>query len=198
MVLMLIMKVRTPSCAACKRGDGRARSGRGPARLGMRSGGAAAARPAVVVERTVAATPQALYELVSEVSRMGQWSPETTSCRWLAPATGPAVGARFRGVNERGRRRWSTTCTVIAAEPGRRFGFEVGLGGRPVSRWMYAFQAHDTGCRVVETWTDLRPAWVIPLSWVVSGVAGRTSHNRATMQATLAALALAAEHPTGR
>ncbi|GAB3668553.1 SRPBCC family protein [Actinocorallia lasiicapitis] len=155
----------------------------------------ATARAVVRVERIVAAAPGELYGLVSEVSRLGRWSPETISCRWLPPAAGPAVGARFRGVNERGRRRWSTTCTVIAAEPDRCFGFDAVLARRPVSRWMYAFEPHASGCRVVETWTDLRPTWLLSLSWVVSGVGDRTVHNRATMEATLAALALATEHP---
>ncbi|MFC5752182.1 SRPBCC family protein [Actinomadura rugatobispora] len=158
-----------------------------------RNRGATAERPTVVVERTIAAPPEALYELVGEVSGMARWSPETVRCRWLPPATGPAVGARFRGTNRQGRRRWSTTCTVVAAEHGRRFGFEVRLGRRPFSRWLYTFEARGAGCRVAETWTDLRPAWMLPLSWVISGVTDRTGHNRAGMEATLAALALAAE-----
>jgi uncharacterized protein YndB with AHSA1/START domain len=156
-----------------------------------------AARATVTVERVVAAPPEVMYELVSDVSDMGRWSPETAACRWVAPATGPAVGAWFRGENRRRGRRWTTTCTVIAADPGRRFGFDVVLGRRPVSRWTYAFEPHDQGCRIVETWTDLRPVWVVPLSLLVTGVASRADHNRATMQATLAALAAVAEHLSG-
>ncbi|MDL4813785.1 SRPBCC family protein [Actinomadura opuntiae] len=152
----------------------------------------------VVVEQSIAASPEALYALVSEVSQMGRWSPETTGCRWIAPATGPAVGARFRGTNRRGLRRWSTTCTVTAAEPGRRFEFEVRIGGRPVARWRYTFQGDGDGCRVAERWTDLRPAWAKPLSRLVSGVSDRARHNRRTMQATLAALASTAETSAAR
>ena len=57
----------------------------------------------------VAAAPEKVYELVSDVTRMGEWSPETTSAEWIDGATGPAVGARFKGRNRNGVARWSTT-----------------------------------------------------------------------------------------
>lgn len=155
-------------------------------------------RADVVVHQIIAASPDALYDLVSDVTRMNEWSPETTSCRWLPPATGPAVSAQFRGTNRHGWRRWSTTCTVITAEPGRRFAFDVLSGRRSVSQWSYDFAAHGTRCRVVESWTDRRPWWLILVSAPATGVADRESHNRAGMAATLAALARAAEPQSPR
>ena len=44
--------------------------------------------------------PERVYELVSDVTRMGDWSPECTSCSWTDGATGPAVGARFKARNK--------------------------------------------------------------------------------------------------
>ncbi|MGH9050843.1 MAG: SRPBCC family protein [Acidimicrobiia bacterium] len=44
----------------------------------------------------VDAPPEKLYELVSDVTRMGEWSPECRRCEWIDGATGPAVGARCR------------------------------------------------------------------------------------------------------
>jgi hypothetical protein len=126
---------------------------------------------------------------------MGRWSPETTSCRWLGDATGPAVGARFKGNNRDGWRRWSTICTVIAAEPGRRFAFDVGMGPLPVARWTYDFADEGDGCRVTETWTDRRLSWMVRFSPVVMGVRDRGEHNRAGMETTLTELARAAEAP---
>src|SRR4051812_11505546 len=111
----------------------------------------------VTVETLVATAPNALYELVSDVTRMGEWSPETTSCRWVGDATGPTVGARFVGTNRSGWRRWSTTCTVRAAEPGARFAFDVDYGPVGIATWAYEFEPDGTGCRVRETWTDRRP-----------------------------------------
>ena len=148
----------------------------------------------VEVVEEIAAPPLAVYGLVSDVTRMGEWSPETRSCRWLDGASGPAVGARFHGTNRDRWRRWSTTCTVVAAEPGKRFSFDVDYGRVPVSHWSYDFEDTGAGCKVIETWTDRRPDWMARLSKVVMGVSDRAGHNRAGMQATLAALRQKAEH----
>ncbi len=57
----------------------------------------------------VAAPPETVYDLVADLTRMGEWSPETTEVRWLDGATQAKVGARFRGTNRNGFRRWSTS-----------------------------------------------------------------------------------------
>ncbi len=44
----------------------------------------------------IAAPPEKVYALVSDITRMGEWSPECRSCRWADEATGPTVGARFK------------------------------------------------------------------------------------------------------
>jgi uncharacterized protein YndB with AHSA1/START domain len=74
-----------------------------------------------------AAPPALVWDLVSDVTRIGEFSPETFEARWLDGAAGPRVGARFRGHvrrNGRGPVYW-TTCTVTASEPGREFAFAV-------------------------------------------------------------------------
>lgn len=89
-------------------------------------------------EILVLAPADRLYLLVSDVNRIGEWSPECYRCEWLDGAMGPALGARFKGYNRRGWFRWSTICTVTAAEPGRVFAFEVRpRGGKLQSRWRY-------------------------------------------------------------
>lgn len=145
------------------------------------------------VEERIAADPQVLYGLVSDVTNMGRWSPETTSCRWVKGATGPAVGARFRGSNKAGWRRWSTTCTVTTADAGRRFAFDVDLGPIPVARWTYDFEPDGAGTLVTETWDDRRLRRLMKVSGVMMGVRDREAHNRAGMEQTLAALKAAAE-----
>lgn len=142
-----------------------------------------------VVERHVDAVPESLYELVSDVTRMGEWSPETTSCRWVGASGGAAVGARFRGSNRNGWRRWSTTCTVVAADPGRRFAFDVVFAGVPIAHWSYEFAPEGAGCRVVESWEDRRPMPFRRIDPVVMGIADRVEHNRVNMERTLEALA---------
>ncbi|MGW9046997.1 SRPBCC family protein [Streptomyces lydicus] len=64
-------------------------------------------------------------------------------------------GARFRGHNRNGLRRWVTTSRITDADPGRRFAYEVTAPlGVPVSRWQYDIAPSAKGCTVTETtWT---------------------------------------------
>jgi hypothetical protein len=144
--------------------------------------------PEVTVEELVGTSAEAAYELVSDVTKMGQWSPETTTCRWLDGAAGPAVGARFRGANRKDWRRWKTTCTVVAADPGKLFSFDVKYGPLLISRWSYEFIPEGSGCRIRETWIDRRPGWMPVVDRTVMGISDRPQHNRDGMQATLTQL----------
>lgn len=141
----------------------------------------------------VNADAERVWALVSDVTRMGEWSPETTACRWTGGATGPVVGARFRGANRAGWRRWSTLSTVTDARPGERFAFRVTFGPLQIADWAYDFVPDGPGTRVTESWTDRRPAWMLPFYGPLMGVADRGEHNRAGMLATLAAIKQAAE-----
>ena len=141
---------------------------------------------------SIAADPVMVYDLVSDVTRMGEWSPETRSCRWV-DGTGPAVGARFHGTNQRWLARWTTTCTVTAAERGRRFAFDVRWGPWAISEWSYVMEPTDEGCQVTEGWADKRTTALRVASPVAMGITDRAAHNRTGMQATLAALKTAAE-----
>ena len=98
------------------------------------------------------APPERVWALVSDVTRVGEWSPETVGAEWLDGAHGPAVGARFKGRNKR-RGSWSTTCTVTAAEPGREFAFSV---GKDETRWRYQFAPDGGGCNVTESFEIVR------------------------------------------
>lgn len=87
----------------------------------------------------MAAPADKIWHLIADVRNIGRYSPETFEAEWLDGATGPAIGARFRGHvkrNEIGPVYW-TTCRVTACEPGREFGFEVLLGDRAVNNWHY-------------------------------------------------------------
>ncbi|HET7531451.1 MAG TPA: SRPBCC family protein [Mycobacteriales bacterium] len=147
----------------------------------------------VEVSTRIGADPADLWSMVSDLPRMGEWSPENTGGRWIGGATAPVVGARFKGSNKHGIRRWSTTVTVTEAEPGRRFAFDVDFWGVPISEWVYDFVGGDGATEVVESWTDRRPAWMRIGSVPVMGVADRAEHNRRNMERTLAALKAAAE-----
>jgi uncharacterized protein YndB with AHSA1/START domain len=149
----------------------------------------------VSVEREIKAPPDELWLMIADVTRMGDWSPETERCVWLGGATGPAEGSRFKGQNRQGWRRWSTSNTVTAAEPGRHFRFETRSGVLPIATWDYRVEPTPGGCRVTETWTDQRGGLIKTVGRIISGVADRAEHNRANMEATLDRLAAAAESP---
>ena len=88
---------------------------------------------------SMAAPADRIWNLIADVRNTGKFSPETFEAEWLGGATGPALGARFRGHvrrNEIGPVYW-TTCRVTACDPGREFGFEVLVGDRAVNNWHY-------------------------------------------------------------
>jgi hypothetical protein len=87
----------------------------------------------------------ALYDLVSDVTRMGEWSPETTRCRWIDGASGPEVGARFRGTNRKGLALWATKVQVVVADPGRELAFVTSHRGQDMTRWSYRFEPSAAG-----------------------------------------------------
>jgi len=148
----------------------------------------------VTVRAAIDAPAERVWDLVSDVTRMGEWSPETRSCRWLGEPAAPEVGARFAGRNQFRGRLWYTTCTVTAAERGREFAFDVtGAGFLPVSTWRYTFGQEGAGCTVEESWVDRRGTLLRTFGALVLGVADRAAHNRSTMTETLARLKAAAE-----
>ncbi|MFD5831718.1 SRPBCC family protein [Lentzea sp. NPDC060358] len=139
----------------------------------------------------VAATPQRVFDLVSDLRGLSGVAEEYAGGRWLGGG-GPRVGARFRGVNRRGWRRWPTTATVTDCDPAR-FAFEVKSLGLAVSRWQYDIEPVDGGCRVTESTWDRRPAWYRPLTVLATGVTDRAVTNQRNIEATLRRLKSAAE-----
>jgi hypothetical protein len=101
----------------------------------------------IVVDRT----PGEVYELVADVTRMGEYSPICQEC-WWDEGDGPRVGAHFTGRNVLPERTWETRSEVVAAEPGHEFAWVV---GPRIARWGYTFTAVDGGTEVVESWEFL-------------------------------------------
>lgn len=147
----------------------------------------------IAVSTTVAAPAQKVYGMLADLTRMGEWSPETRKVTWLGGATAPAVGARFRGWNRHGPIWWFTTSKVVAAEPGRELAWDVSSFGQPVARWSYRFEDDGSGgCTVTETWEDRRKA-VEKVVGLFTAVSDRATHNKKGMEETLRRLKTAAE-----
>ena len=147
----------------------------------------------VSVSREIGAPAEMVWAMVSDITRMGEWSPENESATWRGGASGPTPGAKFRGTNQNGKKKWNTEGVVVDADPGRRFSFRVTAVGLKVAEWSYAFEPTAAGCRVTETWVDQRGRIAKVLGNPVSGVADRAGHNKAGMEQTLERLAAAAE-----
>jgi Polyketide cyclase / dehydrase and lipid transport len=99
----------------------------------------------------VARPPEFVYDMVSDVTRMGEWSPVCKAC-WWDEGDGPSEGAWFTGRNQLPERTWETRSLVVAADPGREFAFQT--NGSWV-RWGYSFSPADGGTLVTESWAFL-------------------------------------------
>lgn len=140
---------------------------------------------------------QALYDIVSDVTRMGQWSPVCKAC-WWDEGDGPRVGAWFTGRNETPDRVWETRSQVIAAERGREFAFVV---GESWVRWGYTFAQADAGTMLSESWEFL-PAGIARFHErygqdAEAQIAERATTARHGIPTTLAAIKRAVEAEPG-
>lgn len=93
-------------------------------------------------------TPEEVYALVSDITRTAEWSQQCVECTWN-DAAGPAVGATFTGTNEVPGRTWKTQSTVVAADPGAEFSWEVGPG---LVFWGYRMAPDGDGTTLTESW----------------------------------------------
>ena len=141
--------------------------------------------PDVEVAVDVTAPPDAVWALLADPTRMGEFSPECRRVTWVGDVRDTVVGARFRGVNRRGPSVWATVSSYVDVEPGRRVAWESRFLGLPVSRWQYAIEPADGGTRVVESWWDQRHL-VIRVAGPVARISvNAKEHNRRGMAVTL-------------
>lgn len=127
---------------------------------------------------TVPALPEEVWAVLTDVSRVGEWSHECHTARWLDGPRGSAapagssvpggVGARFVGANRAGWSRWRRPCTVTAWEPGRLFAFRTQGPriARDSSEWTFQLEPVDGGTRITQTFRVLAlPVLVDRLIW---------------------------------
>jgi uncharacterized protein YndB with AHSA1/START domain len=142
----------------------------------------------------IAAPPLRLWRLVSDVTQMPRWSPETFRAQWLDGLGATATpGARFRGWNRSGWVTWSTLCEVDVCDPGVEFTFSTRFGRHVGTRWTYRFAANGAGgTRVTETRTALYKPRYARLAYATI-LRGHEDSFAAGMARTLERLKLAAE-----
>jgi hypothetical protein len=111
----------------------------------------------------VACAPLAAWQLVTNIGRIGEFSPECIDARWVDGATEPAAGARFDGTNrivdDAGDREriWIRPCTVTTAQAPERFSYTVGdrYDGTPATLWDVVIEPTATGCRITQHFQHL-------------------------------------------
>jgi uncharacterized protein YndB with AHSA1/START domain len=147
------------------------------------------------VSLRIGAPPERVYAIVTDIAQMGRLSPECTGGRWLGGATGPVVGARFKGTNKRGMARWSTTNEVVVADLDRAFGFQTLQSGY---RWDYRLEPDGDGTVLTETRSPFRERPLVAKVFtklLLGGEDGHTDELRAGMQQTLERVKALAESP---
>jgi uncharacterized protein YndB with AHSA1/START domain len=149
--------------------------------------------PDIEVFWDIAASPSVVFAALTDITRMGEWSPEPYRAEWNDGFDHAVAGAEFTGHNRNGDKEWSIVAEVVELVPDERFFFDCKSGDFVFSKWGYTIAAANDGCRVTEYSQDLRAEWAIPRGVEISGVADRKSHNRAGMDVTLERLAAALE-----
>ncbi|MEL7158232.1 MAG: SRPBCC family protein [Actinomycetota bacterium] len=136
------------------------------------------------------AAPEAVYDLVSDLGRMGEWSPENRGGEWLDGGRG-RTGDRFEGHNKIGDREWSVVCQVVSAERPTEFEFVTGEPDAPFVRWSYRLSGSGP-TTLTEVWNveQLPPSLA---TRTPEQLAERAEAVRASMAQTLAGIKASAE-----
>lgn len=155
----------------------------------MTNSGPASAEATVSIN----ADPAAVYALITDLSSLAEIGAEVESMSWRKGSTA-APGAVFKGQNSNGGKKWTTTCTITDAEPGRAFAFDVKTAGFvPVAHWRYDIETADGGCTVTERTWDKRPGWIRKPAGLATGISDRTGANAEHIRITLDRLKARAE-----
>jgi hypothetical protein len=107
----------------------------------------------------VAASPEAAWALVTDITLPARFSPELQSVEWLDGATGVAVGNRFRGHNKhRARGEWTTESLVSEVEAGRRWVWQVcNWDGEVSASWGFEVEP-GKDATTIRQWGKMGPA----------------------------------------
>jgi uncharacterized protein YndB with AHSA1/START domain len=141
--------------------------------------------PAGEVSLHIKASPAEVWELVSDITRIGEFSPETFEARWRHGYDHAEVGAKFKGHVKRngvGPTYWSP-CTVTRCEPERLFEFTVGTDTTSLNNWGYRLQAQNDGTLVTE-YFRLETSIPMRVYWTLFGALRRRTNERG-MRTTL-------------
>lgn len=150
--------------------------------------------PTVTRSVDIAASPDSVFALITDLDTLAELADETTAMAWKK-GSAVAPGAVFTGTNRNGRHTWRTHCTITDVVPASTFAFEVSnpMPRARIARWQYDIAATDTGCRVTESTWDQRPGWIKKPAEFATGVHDRADASGRHIEATLQRLKARAE-----
>ncbi len=134
---------------------------------------------------TVDAPIDAVWDVVRDMTRVGEWSHECVGGEWMAGADGPAPGARFRGRNRAGLLRWGRVCEVVSADPYELVWVTISTARYPdSSEWRISLAEEDGGTRITQAFRVLRAPKVLSVVFalLIPGHRDRTAALVADLQ----------------
>jgi uncharacterized protein YndB with AHSA1/START domain len=143
-------------------------------------------------EATVAAPPEKVWALLTDLARMADWSPELVRMVPLKPG-GLRVGQWYLGINRRKAVVWPTRSVVAVLEPGRVLAWDTRSSG---ARWIWEIAPDPAGTRVVHRRPVPRGVTVLSKVFAPLALGGSEEHADELedgMRQTVARLKAAAE-----
>jgi hypothetical protein len=117
---------------------------------------------------TVEADIDAVWKVASDVTRVGEWSHECVGATWLAGASAPVPGARFRGRNRAGVFRWGRVCEIVSADPYELVWVTVPTALYPdSSEWRISLAEEDGGTRISQQFRVVRAPRVLAILYAI-------------------------------
>jgi len=113
------------------------------------------------------APPEAVWHILTDVTRVGEWSHECHSATWTDGWTQGVVGARFRGSNRSGSARWSRPCTVTLCHEPAEFAYRTqGRFMGDATEWHFVLRPEGSGTRIIQHYrVRSLPVWADRLLW---------------------------------
>lgn len=117
----------------------------------------------------MAATPETVWEVISDPRRMPEFSPELRKAFVIGR---PGVGATIVGINRRRAVVWPTTSKIVRWEPRRALAWKTRESG---ATWVYELEPTSTGTRV--TGRRVLPAYTLLTRFFGPFIGGATGHD---------------------
>jgi uncharacterized protein YndB with AHSA1/START domain len=107
---------------------------------------------------TTSASPESVWAIVGDPTRVGEWCHECGGAVWIDGATTARPGARFRGRNRVGRSRWTRTSEIVTVDAPRELAWRtVPTRLYPDSTiWTITIEPTDTGSRIEQRFEVLK------------------------------------------